>query len=97
MATASSSTLSLANRIRQHCIATYVGQAKAAGHTDFLIRAGDVHTALGLNGYLPAVCEAIGTDVFEKQAGIRRIAFDGPINGANAWFWFRLDPLKKTH
>jgi hypothetical protein len=76
--------------IRQNVINQFINPARSAGTTDILIRAGDVQNALNLQNQMPAVCLALGAEEFEKQAGVRRIAFDGPIQGADAKFWFRL-------
>jgi hypothetical protein len=54
------------------------------------IRAGDVHSALGFKNRLPLVCSSLGTKIFQDLCGIERTAVDGPLNGANATFTFRL-------
>ena len=37
---------------------------------------------------MPAVCSAIGANVFADTQGIRRVDVKGPLNGANTTFFF---------
>jgi hypothetical protein len=45
---------------------------------------------MGLNNRLPRVCSALGTTTFERFASVERVGIEGPTNGANAVFTFRL-------
>jgi len=82
--------MSYADRVREYCKAKIIEPARARGDATVSIRAGDVHAALGFKNRLPLVCSALGTTLFEDWARVERIAVEGPLNGANAVFTFRL-------
>ena len=77
------------DQIREHCL-SLVHRARANGEHAVVIRAGDIHTELGLNNRMPQVVAVLGSDRFEKAAVVKRIAVDGPINGANTLFVYRI-------
>ena len=79
-----------ANRIRQFVWDHYIAPARAVGHGEITIRAGDVHREMSLTNAMPAVCSAIGSSKFDEFAGVTRTALIGPANGANAYFTFSL-------
>lgn len=81
--------MSIADEIRAYCIANLVRPARERGQLTVTIRAGDVHRGLGYLRRLPAVCAALGSERFEREAGVRRIAVDGPLNGSRTLFVFR--------
>ncbi len=68
----------------------YIEPAREAGQPNVTIRAGDVHDAMGLANQMPAVCGALGTDLFLDLARVQRVGRSGPANGANAQFEFKL-------
>jgi hypothetical protein len=82
--------MSQANRIRQFTVDRYIAPAVAAGRDEITIRAGDVHSEMGLLNAMPAVCSALGSRKFDNYANITRIALVGPANGANVYFTFKL-------
>jgi hypothetical protein len=84
--------MSQANRIRQFTVDRYIAPAVAAGRDEITIRAGDVHSEMGLLNAMPAVCSALGSRKFDEYANITRIALVGPANGANVYFTFKLGP-----
>jgi len=43
---------------------------------------------------MPAVVGALGADKFQELANVRRIAVEGPSQGANCVFTFELLPVK---
>jgi len=77
-----------ANRIRQFVRDHYIDPARAEGHAEITIRAGDVHREMSLTNAMPAVCSAIGSSKFDEFAGVTRTALTGPTNGANVYFTF---------
>ena len=87
-----------ADRIRQFALDHYIQPARAAGSRALIIRAGDVHQAMGLANAMPAVCSAISSNKFREQAGVNLIDRTGPANGANVYFRFSLtnDPLAEN-
>lgn len=82
--------MSQADRIRQFVLDRYIVPARAKGQSELIIRAGDVHRAMGLANAMPAVCSAIGSNKFEDIARATPIDRTGPANGANVYFEFRL-------
>ncbi len=82
--------MTYADEVRKYCRIHIIDPARARGDTLVRIRAGDVHRALGYKNRLPLVCSAIGTELFEELCGLKRISVDGPLNGANTVFTFRL-------
>jgi len=79
-----------ADEVRAYCSRHYVQAARAAGEKTISIRAGDVHEAMGYKNRLPLVCSAIGASVFTETNALRRIAVEGPLNGANTVLKFEL-------
>lgn len=82
--------MSLADDVREHCRVQYIEPARARGEGTVIIRAGDVHAALGYASRHPLVCSALGTRAFEDLCRVERVSVDGPLNGANTIFTFRL-------
>lgn len=82
--------MSYASEVRAFCLREYVQPARIAGTTEILIRAGDVHEAMGYKNRLPLVCSALGTSIFSQNNGLLRLAVEGPLNGANTVFRFKL-------
>jgi 5-methylcytosine-specific restriction protein B len=82
--------MSFADDVREHCRAQYVAPARARGDSTVTIRAGDVHVALGYKNRMPLVCSALGSKTFEQTCKVERLSLDGPTNGANATFTFRV-------
>lgn len=79
-----------ADEVREHCRIHYINPARARGEHSVTIRTGDVHKALRYRNRYPAVCSALGTKIFEESLHLERISVDGPLNGANTLFAFRL-------
>ncbi len=82
--------MSFADNVREHCRLHYVEPARPAGETTIIIRAGDVHSALGYKNRHPLVCSALGATTFAESCRVERVAIDGPLNGANTVFTFRI-------
>jgi hypothetical protein len=76
--------------VREHCRTQIIGPARVRGAITAAIRAGDVHKALGYKNRMPLVCSALGSKLFEQACQVERVSVDGPLNGANATFTFRL-------
>jgi 5-methylcytosine-specific restriction enzyme B len=81
--------MSQADQVREYCRSHYVEPARARGDSTVDIRAGDVHSALGLKNRYPLVCSAIAATVFEELNRVRRVGSEGPHSGANTVFRFR--------
>ena len=82
--------MSPADGLREFALERYVNPARAAGHREIVIRAGDLHNAMGLSNRVPAVCGALGTNVFLDMADLRLLARGGPGQGMNATFRFEI-------
>jgi 5-methylcytosine-specific restriction protein B len=72
------------NFLREH----YVTPARRLGDSTVTVRAGDV--AKDLNTHMPAVCGVLGSDTFEREMRIKRIAIDGPVPGGTTLFVYKL-------
>lgn len=82
--------MTLADRIRMFVDVEYVQPARARGEKVIRVRAGDVHRAMGLQSRMPAVCGALGTGKFEREFNVKRLAHEGPLQGANSVFILRV-------
>ena len=68
----------------------YVNPMRKAGYYTITMKVSDVVKEMEKAPAIPAVFAMLGSDVFEKEAVVKRIAVDGPTNGANALFVYRL-------
>ncbi len=80
----------LADRIRTFVIQNRIAPARAKGARTVQIRAGDVHTDLGLNNRMPAVCSALDAQKFLDQAKVTLVRREGPHQGGNAEWTFEI-------
>ena len=80
----------MADRITNHVTEKYVKPARARGDAVFWVKAKDVHEALGLVNSYPTVCSKLGSNAFQNATRSQRIAVDGPTNGANSFWVYRL-------
>ena len=74
----------LADDIRDYVIQEWVEPARKAGLRQVVVRAGDVHAAMGLAHRLPAVCAALDAADFYDRAGVTLVTRSGPRQGSNA-------------
>jgi len=82
--------MSYADDVRAYCIENYIQPARKANKNEVTIRAGDVHAAMNLSRKLPLVCSALGANVFEQMANVKRLSITGPSNGANTLIKYRI-------
>lgn len=78
-----------AARIRQHLL-RQVNNARVAGKTETVFRAGDVRDTIGLS-YSDAIidiCQVIETKKFQNEAGVELLAKSGPKQGINTDYRF---------
>ena len=80
--------MTLAERIRLYVLKHYVEPARKARRATITIRAGDIHKAMNLDDRMPAVCDAICTDIFPDMADLKLIRRSGPKHGANVEFTY---------
>jgi len=83
---------SQADAIRQFVVANSIEPARRSGGSRFSIRAGNVHSAMGLSNAMPAVCSVLGGRKLWHSAGVTQVARDGPVNGSNAVFHYEFVP-----
>lgn len=81
-----------ASAIRQFVNDQIIEPARRRGITQVIVRAGDVHVAMGLKDRMPAVASALGAQTFEVEYRVRCLARTGPHNGANLTFTFEVQP-----
>ena len=82
--------MSPSDAVRAHCVKVYIEPAQAKGSI-VKIRAGDVHKALGYKSRMPLVCGAIGAEKFSEEQGIKRVALEGSLQGANTVLYFKFN------
>lgn len=66
--------------------------ARAEGKSLVSVRAGTVHSDMGLKDRMPAVASALGAKLFETRFRVRCIKREGPHNGANLVLVFEVLP-----
>ena len=76
--------------ITKYVIDNYIQPARVRGDYVVGVKSGDVHQGLNKVNQLPQVCSKLGSNVFQRDARVKRIALEGPTNGANALFVYRL-------
>lgn len=76
--------MKLADEIREYVRNELINPARRSGRSQLTIRAGDVHSAMGLKNRMPAICGALDAAKFYDQADVTLVARSGPQQGANA-------------
>lgn len=82
--------MTLADEIREFVLVAHIKPARRRGDATVVVRAGDVHEALGLKDRMPSVCGALDAAKFQEMAGVRLVNREGPPQGANVFFTFEL-------
>jgi len=83
--------MKLADQIRKYVIDQIIIPARIGGKEFITIRSGDVHKAMKLNNRMPAVCGAIGSNIFLQESGTKLISRKGPNQGANVEWVFKVN------
>lgn len=83
--------MKLADQIRKYVIDQIIIPARIDGEEFVTIRSGDVHKALQLISRMPAVCGAIGSNIFLQESGTKLISRKGPNQGANVEWVFKVN------
>lgn len=71
----------LSSAVRAYAVRNYVQQARRDGKVNFTITAGEVHRALGFHNRVPVVCNALRSDKFLRENGLRLVETHGPPSG----------------
>jgi len=84
--------MSPAEQVRDYANRHYVVPARASKQSTVTFTAGSIHKALGFDGLMPCVCDALWTRsrIFETKFGVKRISRIGPRQGATSTFTFSL-------
>jgi len=82
--------MKLSDRIREFVFQEFIKPARERGEGTVTIRAGDVHSMMGLSDRIPAVCSALGTNKFQEMYQVRLIDRKGPTNASNVFFTFEV-------
>lgn len=77
-----------ADRIRAFVMERYINPARERGDVRVSVRAGDVHKEMGLQNALPAVCSAVGSAIFKREAKAELVERSGPANSTTSSFTF---------
>ena len=82
--------VSLADRIRANARARHIEPARHAGRKTVTLRAGDIARDMGLKNRMPAVCSALGSKLFLREAGLRLVERIGPHQSTTTEFRFKI-------
>ncbi len=82
--------VSLSDRIRRSARARHIEPARQAGMKTVTIRAGDLGRDMGLNNRMAAVCSAVGSKQFLREAGLRLVERVGPRQSTTTEFRFEI-------
>ena len=77
--------MTTAEHIRWYAIKHHIAPARAAGREEVRIRLGDIRQKMGLTNPLQSVRSALGTKLFQDEAGVELLAPIGPRAGANTY------------
>ena len=82
--------MTTAEHIPLYVIEHYIMAARAAGREEVRIRLGDIRQGMRLTNPLQSVRSALGTKLFQDEAGVDLLTPIGDRAGANTHFHFRL-------
>ena len=82
--------VSLSDRIRRSARARHIEPARQAGRKTVTIRAGDLGRDMVLKNRMPAVCSALGSKLFLREAGLRLVERVGPRQSTTTEFLFEI-------
>ena len=84
--------MTTADLIRSYVIERYIAPARVAGCQEVRIRLGDVRQGMRLSNPLQSVRSALGTKLFQDEAGVELLAPIHPRAGADTFIEFRIHP-----
>ena len=85
--------MTTAEFIRSYVIEQYIAPARAAGYHEVRIRLGDIRQKMRLSNPLQSVRSALGTKIFQDEAGVELVAPIHPRAGADTYCHFRIRSL----
>ena len=80
----------LADQIREYVRKEIIVPSRQKGLTIVHIKAGDVHSAIGLQNRMPAVCAALDAEKFLDYAQVILVRRSGPHQGSSAEWVFQI-------
>lgn len=80
----------IANKIREYVIENHIKPARLKKEKTINIRAGDIHSGMGLRQNHANVCQALRGVAFQHQADVKLMSETGPSAGGNTYFRYRL-------
>ena len=84
--------MTTAEHIRWYAIKHHIAPARAAGREEVLIRLGEIRQKMGITNPLQSVRSALGTKLFQDEAGVELLAPISPRAGADTYCHFRIRP-----
>lgn len=82
--------MTLSDKVRRFVFHEYIEPARRRGNKTVTVRAGDVHSQMGLTQRLPLVCSALGTLLFQERYNVGLVRREGPANGSNSYFTYQV-------
>lgn len=88
--------MTTAEQIRRYAINHHIAPARAAGREVVRIRLGDIRQKMGLTNPLQSVGSALGTRLFQDEAGVELLHQIDPRAGADTYCEFSIRPRSST-
>ncbi len=83
---------STSDLIREFVNHHWIEPARRDGTHEVSVRSGEVHERMLLRSRMPQVCGALGANLFAETYRVSLLRREGPQNGANLVFTFRVLP-----
>ena len=80
----------IADKIRKYIIENYIKPARLKKGKAITIRAGEIHSRMGLRQNHANVCQVLRGVAFQHQANVKLVSETGPSAGGNTYFRYRL-------
>lgn len=78
--------LGLTDKIRKFVCENFIEPARKRGEKEITIRAGDVHSRMGLSSRMPAVCSALKSKI-DRLCNVEILDIKTPLSGQGANFY----------
>ena len=80
----------LSDKIRNYCRDQYIIPARERGEKQVVLRVGTIHRELRLKSRWGSVDDALGSNMFQSVARVRRISKSGPPHASSTTFIFQI-------
>ena len=81
-----------ADSIREFVNRIWIEPARKVGRSEVTVRSGDIHTDMGLESRMPAVCSALDAGKFEDSFRVRKSKRVGPKQSSTVEWTFAILP-----